>query len=147
MTGPDKTTEDEMYASLFEEFAKEEKEQYLKEQKIKADFKEKLKGLINVDSLYNHFDIEEYTWMPEQIVKAIETEEQLIGYPPHQCARIVNDNDRLLYMKSYCDYDEPIEGIDYCYVWQITGMLGDDYSGYLLFPLTNGLFIKISYSC
>lgn len=32
-------------------------------------------------------------------------------------------------------------------VWQTTGPCEDDYSGYLLFPLLNGDYWKISYSC
>ena len=39
------------------------------------------------------------------------------------------------------------EEIEY-YVWQTTGYMGDDYSGFLLLPLLDGKrFWKVGYSC
>ena len=49
----------------------------------------------------------------------------------------------LLYIKGKQDE----EGKFHNMVWQTTGCCEDDYSGYLLFPLNNGKYWKISYSC
>lgn len=137
-------TEQEMYDDLWKEFAEEEKIEMEKIRKIKDDFKNQLKGLINVTGLWKHLD-EMDGWMPEAIVEIKLTDEKLRDYPNHECARVVNCEDHLLYMKTTCD--EPIRGIKYYYVWQRTGYMGDDYSGYLLYPMSDGRFFKVSYNC
>lgn len=141
-------TEDEFYKSLYAEFAEADKEAMEKEQKTKDDFKKLLKGKINVLKLYDWLNEGHDYWNPEGIVEIKLTDEKSSGYPSYQHARVINDeDDGMLYMKQSADFDEPIKGIEYYYVWQTTGMTGDDYSGYLLFELKDGKFFKISYSC
>lgn len=140
-------TEQEMYDDLWKEIAEAEKIEMEKQNKIKDDFKEQLKGLINVKRLWEELDDND-GWMPEKIVEIKLTDEKSSGYPSYQHARIINDeDDRRLYMKQRADFDTPIKGIDHYYVWQTTGMLGDDYSGYVLYPLKDGKYLKVSYNC
>lgn len=113
------------------------------EKKLKNDFKKKLRGLINVTGLYKWLD-ENDGWSPLDIVEIKLTDEKSSGYASYQHARIVNDQGKYLYMKTDCD---EIRGIDHYYVWQTVGFCGDDYSGYLLFPLKNGKYFKANYSC
>ena len=49
--------------------------------------------------------------------------------------------------KKYHYMRQDDEGEFHNMVWQTTGACEDDYSGYLLFPLSNGDYWKISYSC
>lgn len=125
------------------------RQMYEQEQADKASWRQKLTGLINVDSLFNNLDTND-SWTPQDIVEVYEVEEKRSGYSSYQHARIKEDKDRLLYMKVTVDQDdedEAIEGIDHTYVWQTTGILGDDFSGYALYPLNDGRYFKIHYSC
>ena len=112
--------------------------------KRKNVFKEQLKGLINVTGLYRWLNGDMSFWMPEDIVEIHLTDEKRSGYSSYQHARIVGDDTRFLYMKTDCD---EVRGIDHYYVWQTTGCCEDDYYGYLLFPLKDDTYFKISYSC
>ena len=112
--------------------------------RLKAEYKEKLGSLVNTKSLYKWLNEDQEHWVPEAIVDIKLTDEKASDYPTYQHARILNDKDHLLYMK--CTFDDVVKGIDYYYVWQTT--IGEDsYSGYLLFPLNNGQFFKVSYNC
>ena len=79
------------------------------------------------------------------------TDEKERDYPNHQCCR-VKDEKFYLYMyhedslETIEESEHEGEHIKY-YVWQQTGMLGDDFSGYLLLPLKNGKWWKVNYSC
>lgn len=137
-------TEEEMFDDIWQEFTESDKLDQAKIKKFKHDFKNQLKGLIHVEELWVYLD-EMDSWMPEEIVDIVLTEEKERDFPNHQCARIVADTDKVLYMKT--DADAEIEGIDYYYVWQRTGYLEDDYYGFLLFPLKDGKYFKISYGC
>lgn len=116
------------------------------------DAKEELEGLIHP----KYFDfIEDHdAYHSEGIIDIIETDEKRGGYPNYKCCRIKDDKDKLLYMY-HTDEIESIqveseyegEDIEY-YVWQTTGYMGDDYSGFLLLPLLDGKrFWKVGYSC
>lgn len=107
-------------------------------------YKAQLRGLINVAGLYRWLNGDMSFWMPEGIVEIVLTDEKRSGYSTYQHARIKDDKERLLYMKTDCD---EVRKIDHYYVWQTTGCCEDDYSGYLLFPLSNGKYFKITYSC
>lgn len=106
-------------------------------------WKKELKGLINTKRLWE--DMEEFNdyWSILGMVDIELTEEQKHGYPRHQCARIKDDDCKHLYMKTNSD----VKYINHYYVWQTTGYLGDDYSGFVLYPLKNERYLKISYSC
>jgi len=107
-------------------------------------YKAQLRGLINVAGLYRWLNGDMSFWMPEGIVEIVLTDEKRSGYSTYQHARIKDDKERFLYMKT--SFDE-VRKIDHYYVWQTTGCCEDDYSGYLLFPLSNGKYFKITYSC
>ncbi len=122
--------------NLFEDFYKEEK-------KIKAEYKKKLKGLINVTGLYKKLDENSY-WHPVDIVELELTTNTIPGYKQYQHARIIGDKSRKLYIKIN---DTEIRNVDHYYVWQICGYADDDYSGYMLFPLKNNKYFKVYYNC
>lgn len=113
--------------------------------------KEELQGLIHP----KYFDFAESndTYYSEGIVEIIETEQKRSGYSDKKHCRIKEDKDKLLYI-FHTDSLETIEESEYegenieYYVWQQTGYMGDDYSGYLLLPLLDGKrFWKVGYSC
>lgn len=141
--------EDQFSAELMEEFAQEEFKQIQEEKAVIAKLKEQLKGLIDADALFAALSVG-HSWAPEAIVDVVKTDEQLPGgYPPHKCVRIKDDPDKLLYMSTDFEEEfgeEPFE-LKNCFVWQTTGYICDDYSGFLLFPLSNGKYLKVSYSC
>lgn len=115
---------------------------YEKEQKtLKTKFRKDLKGLINITGLYNYLD-ELGDWEPIGIVEIQITDEKMDGYEGYQFARVIG-KDPNLYMKQRSE----IRSIDHSYVWQTVGYLGDDYSGFSLYPLNNGKYFKISYRC
>lgn len=49
--------------------------------------------------------------------------------------------------KTYHKQPEDYKTIDHEYIWQTTGICEDDFSGYLLFPLKNGKYLKCNYQC
>jgi len=113
------------------------------ERKLKSRYKKILRGLINISGLYRNLNDNTY-WEPEDIVDVELTEETTSGYRSYQHARIVGDTSRRLYMKQP---ETEIRGVDHYYVWQTTGCCEDDYSGWMLFPLKNGRYFKVNYSC
>jgi hypothetical protein len=103
---------------------------------------------------------------------ALEFVAKNINYPLDLITDILDDNDyweHLGYVKiQKSDYKNPFyksydfytivgeklhfmmqdnDGEYHNLVWQTTGHSEDDYSGYMLFPLSNGDYWKISYSC
>lgn len=131
--------EKDFYASMYAEIAEEDN----KRLQEKNSWKKKLKGLINTKRLWEDMN-ENDNWDIEGIVDIVLTDEKAHGYPDFQCARI-KDEKYFLYMKSKPDYG--VKYINHYYVWQQTGYCGDDYSGWLLFPLKNGKYLKMSYNC
>jgi len=111
------------------------------EDELKSNYKEQLKGLINVTGLFEWLTEDHDGWSPLGIVEIVKTDKQKSGYPKHECCYIKGGSD--LFMK--CDCDVP--KIKYYYVVQQTGMMGDDYSGELLLPLKDGRYFHVSYSC
>lgn len=121
-------------------------EESKRESTIKKRFKKELKGLINYTGLFNWFDAGHQYWMPCEIVEIQLTDEKKSGYHhSYQCARVIGEKENHLYMKT--PMDEYVKGVHYYYVWQTCGYSGDDYSGYLLFKLRDGRFLKCSYAC
>lgn len=123
-----------------DEFYKEEKR---REKKLKNNFKAQLRGLINVTGLFKYLDDNTY-WKPQDIVEIELTKETTVGYRTYQHAKIKGDESGRLYMKMS---DDEIRGVDHYYVWQTCGYLGDDYSGWMLFPLRNGKYFRVYYNC
>lgn len=127
--------EREFYKQMWAEVAKEEN-RMLQE---RDSWKEKLKGLIKVKKLWKELEEDyENSWGIEGIVELELTDEKKSGYSKnYQCARIKGE-------KGYLYTDWNGKGV---FNWQQTGYLGDDYSGYLLYPLKDGKYLKVSYSC
>jgi hypothetical protein len=135
--------ETKAYQNALKELDESWKAMIRQENKLKAEYKQKLKGLINIRGLFNWLN-EVGGWLPVDIVEIKLTDKKTSGYSTYQHARIINTDDEHLYMKILCN---EVKSIDYYYVWQIVGCCEDDYSGYLLFPLKNGKYFKVSYEC
>ncbi|MGK0174076.1 MAG: hypothetical protein ACI9AT_000439 [Ulvibacter sp.] len=136
----------------------EEKDQMYKDwsaemDAIKANWdqaKNDLKGLIHPK--YFDFAEDNESFASEGIVKIVLTDEKKSGYPNYPCCRVLGElgflymshSDALETIEEESKYEE--ESINY-YVWQTVGYSGDDYSGYLLLPMNDGRYWKVSYSC
>ena len=147
MTELDKTQQAEIdkdMASFFEDC----KIERAKERKIKNDFKKQLKGLINVSGLFKDLEFND-NWYPIGIFSAVDFKCEDNRFPEREYISITDGNheeEKHLYYRKISGSE--IRGIDhyYCHQWT-TGMEGDSYSGYLLYPLKNGKYFKVSYSC
>lgn len=138
---------EENYSDILHELTVIEKQQYVSDKKLKAKWHKELKGQINTVGLFNFLNRD--FWQPEGTVDVVLTDEKLNGYPSYQCARIKDDKENLLYLETTVEYEDTgnlIRGIGKVFVWQTTGMTGDDYSGYMLFELLDGKYFKIYYS-
>lgn len=128
------------FDKMMRDFAKEEKIRLENDKIIKDKEIEYVKNHIDYDfELIEEFLIDE--WMHESYVEVEETDYKSCAYPSYTFYKEKDNEKSLLYMKQ----DE--EGKYHNMVWQTTGFCEDDYSGYLLFPLNNGKYWKISYSC
>lgn len=107
---------------------------------LKKEYKSKLKDLINTTGLWKHLD-EMDGWEPMGIVETTETDEKSNGYSRYSHVRCSDDNHLYLVQNS------EIRGVKHECVWQVTGYLEDDYFGYMLYPLNNGKYFKVSYNC
>lgn len=130
------------------------KEMAESDRKLKADWekaKEEVKHLIHqkyFDFIENH---ESYS--SEGIFDIQLTDHRASRHPNNQACLVKNWNDKRLfvhhtnYIESF-DIESEYEGeeVEY-FVWQETGMLGDDFYGYLLLPLSNGKFWMVNYAC
>jgi hypothetical protein len=114
------------------------------EKALKTSYRKQLKGLTNVSGLFRYLN-ETCSWRPIGFVDIELTKEERSGYPGVQCARIKYNKDTRLYIRT--TLDEYVRHIDHYYVWQTTGYLEDDYSGFLLIPLNIGQYFKVEYSC
>lgn len=142
-------TQEEWENEMRDEFQKEMEAIEAKWQQAKED----LKGLIHPK--YFVFAESHDTYFSEGIVEINETDEKQRGYSDSQRnCRIKDEEHSLLYMHNTgeveCFYGEESEyegePVEY-WCWQRTGIMGDDYSGYLLLPMNDGRYWKISYSC
>lgn len=112
--------------------------------------KKELDGLIHP----KYFDFAEINdgYSSEGVVEIEETDERTSAYPQYKHCRIKNTDDRRLYvhhtdtLETLVESKHDGEPVEY-WVWQTTGYCGDDYSGYLLLPMLDGRYWKISYSC
>jgi hypothetical protein len=129
------------------------------EKQFKNRYKKLLKGKINVSGLWKHLNSDMSFWIPVGIVEIKSTDERRSGYSTYDHARVSRyvvgpDDcngfckepavDKMLYMKTSTD---DVRSIDHYYVWQTTGYIEDDYSGYLLYPLKDGTYFKLYYNC
>jgi hypothetical protein len=116
------------------------------ERKTKTHFKKELRGLINVSGLYSYLN--EDSWYPIGIVEVEEPTDIIpkISFKDKNRVRVINEKENLIYARFDLE-DQQIRKVDHYYVWQTVGYWGDDYSGFMLFPLNDGRYFKVSFSC
>jgi hypothetical protein len=85
--------------------------------------------------------LDEITWEHEGYVKVEKSDYKNGFYPSYDFYTEQGDSKGYKYMRQDDD------GEFHTMVWQTTGMSGDDYSGFMLFPLKNGDYWKINFSC
>jgi hypothetical protein len=78
----------------------------------------------------------------EGYIEVVKTDYKESGYSSYDFY-VEKDNPKSRY---YMRQDDDESGF-HSMVWQTVGMLGDDYSGYMLYPLNNGKYWKIYYNC
>lgn len=97
--------------------------------------------MASLKNIINYMKDNDY-WEPKAIVEVIETDERTMGYKTKPHCRIKDEKDSKLYVKV-----ENEEMVGHYWVWQTVGRMGDDYSGYMLLPLSKGKYLKCSYAC
>ena len=96
-----------------------------------------------LDKLIKHMEEDHDSWCPVGVVEIELTDDKTSGYSNYQHCRIKGDDSRKLYLKMS---DEKPFG--HYYVWQAVGCFGDDYTGWLLFPLPrSGKYLKVDFAC
>lgn len=144
---------EELSVSITEE---EEKEMYEEWEKAENEYKQKWEAAKNevrdlIEPKYFEFAEDHDTFYSEGIVEIIETDEKVSGYSGYRHCRIKDDGKLYMLINSTIETtkeESEFEGEPIFYwVWQTTGYMGDDYSGFLLLPLSDGRYWKIGYSC
>ncbi len=128
------------YSQAWEEIAASEKKWHEELQAKKDKFKEELRPLLDVDLVWEFLNDNE-TWEPEASVNIKIIKERPNG---RHIAIDLSDPKRKFERQDEDIYEA---GVDHVYVWQTVGFCGDDYSGWMLFPLSNGRYLRISYTC
>lgn len=139
--------DEEFLDEIYKEMIAEEKEHERKWTQAKSG----IDGLIHP----KYFDFVEDNdgYCSNGVVEIELTDQKQRGYK-NQCCKIKDERFSHLYMHHSAKLEtlsgaSDFEGdkIEY-WVWQITGPLGDDFSGSLLLPLLDGKrFWHVSYSC
>ncbi len=113
--------------------------------KEKSHYKKELRGLINVTGLYKFLNESNDNWHP---IGIFDFEKTYNEYKKREEIKLVNEEKGLEWMTYERVSCDEIRGVEHWYVYQITvGMEGDSFEGYLLLPLKNGKYFKVSYSC
>lgn len=131
------------YSDFWHEYAQEEYRISLENDNTKKQFKKDLRGLINITGLFRWMDEGHDYWLPLDIVDIMNTGEKKSGYGETLTCRIDNEDFKhnlYLYHKQY-----EIRGMNHYYVWQQG--YDDSYNGFLLWPLKNGKYLLVEYSC
>jgi|GEM_PF-2621115 len=89
----------------------------------------------------DNMNLDELYWQHVGYVEVVETSNVNTGYPSYKFYLEKDNPKSLRYMRQDDD------GEYHNMVWQTVGCCEDDYSGFLLFPLNDGRYWKISYSC
>lgn len=105
--------------------------------KLNAEAIEFVKANINYD--FGLIDLDGVNWQHEGYVEVEKSDFKNGFYPSHEFYKVKGE--KLNYMRQ--DDDGEFHNM----VWQTTGACEDDYSGFQLFPLSNGKYWKISYYC
>ena len=131
------------HSDFFAEYAQEEKRIAIENNDTKKEFKQKLKGLINITGLFRWMDEGHDYWLPLGIFDIKNTGEFKHGYGDKLTGRVDNeDYKHHLYLHHK---ENEIRGVNHYYVWQQG--YDDSYNGYLLWPLKNGKYLLVEYSC
>lgn len=127
------------------------RQEHEKIEKLWVDAKKMVEDLI--EPKYIVFVEENESYYSKGIVEIYEIPERKSGYSNFPHCKIKGEKLSNVYinftteLETYdenCEYEG--EKINY-WVWQTVGHLGDDYSGYLLLPLSDGRYWKVGYSC
>jgi hypothetical protein len=145
-----------------EDFFEEIETEYTEEM-LQANYEAAMEAMLEMDRVQDEINIKELEFVRENISYPVDNfeldemdywkhegyvdVEELVGYksgsyPSYKFYKEKDNPKSLTYMRQ----DDEENGY-HSMVWQTVGYCGDDYSGYLLFPLTNGKYWKISYSC
>ncbi len=81
------------------------------------------------------------SWRHQGFVEVEKTDYKASGYRSYDFYLQKGEKDKRYYMR------QDDEGNYHNMVWQTVGILGDDFSGYLLVPLKDGRYWKIFYTC
>jgi hypothetical protein len=96
----------------------------------------------HINYTIDNIDFDEFSsWQHVGYVEVVETSNANTGYPSYKFYLEKDNPKSLKYMRQ--DDDDEFHSM----VWQTVGYCEDDYSGFLLFPLNDGRYWKISYSC
>lgn len=140
-------TKEAQMLEMMADYKKAMDDYYNEQDALKKEYRAKLKGLINVTGLFRHCDEDLDSWTPEGIFAI----EKFVNPHPRlenaEYVKIVdNANDKYIIYEKVKETD--LRGVDHYYVWQrTTSMEGDSYAGFLLYPLKDGRYFKLSYSC
>ncbi len=93
----------------------------------------------NIDYDIDLIELEDISWQHEGYVEVEKSNYKNGFYPNHDF--YTEKGEKVQYMR------QDDEGTYHNMVYQTTGFLEDDFSGSMLFPLTNGKYWKISYYC
>lgn len=141
---------DEQYQVEQDAFFKDYNEQinkwYKEDKNKKSEWKTKLKGLINVSGLYRFLEEGNESWQP---IGIFDIEKIDNSSSERERCKLINEQEEYKWMVyERVGHIDEIRSVDHWYVWQqTTSMEGDSYSGFLLLPLKNGKYFKVSYSC
>jgi hypothetical protein len=127
------------YSKEWAEIAETENKHWKEIQHKKDAYKESLRPILNVDKVYDYLN--EMSWEPEGLVHVRIIKKEPTG---RHIAIDVEEKNR-----QFTRQDEDVEesGVDHVYCWQTGGYTGDDYSGWLLIPLSDGRYFRVNYSC
>ena len=93
----------------------------------------------NIKYDFDLIDLDDINWKHEGYVEVEKTDYKNSFYPTYDFYKVKGE--KLNYMRQ--DDDGEFHNM----VWQTTGNCEDDYSGFQLFPLSNGKYWKIRYYC
>jgi len=98
---------------------------------------------LSVLASYNEAMIEVGLETGDKVCEQLYIQEGTLGV--YKIDLVKNEKENLTYLKFK---ESEIRKVDHYCVWQTSdGISGDSYWGYLLFPLSNGKYFKVSYSC
>ena len=126
----------------FSEMAKFEKQQ----EEINKKELEYVKSNIDYDFDFIQEILNDVNWQHDSYVEIEKTDYKSNSYQNYDFFIIKGDFNGMKFMKQP-QFDENNNEIFHELVWQTVGCCEDDYSGFILIPLKNQKYWKISYSC